>query len=279
MKTILLPFRNDAHGDAPLVTAGLLATRFDAHIEGLYVHEPAQTMVADMMPVAVVTRAEDQRSEDIDAAARTFREKLAAGGAVERALTAGGSGASMSWRDAQGVESALVGEYGRLFDLIIVGRREREMAYSWVETCEAALFDSGRPVLLSAPTPVSEIGRRIVIAWNGSTETARTIALGMPLLQRADSVLVLTVETGTVPGPSGEQVAQHLTRSGIDATAVTKSLQRRSIGEAMLEEAHAAGADLMFKGAYTQSRLRQMIFGGATNHILYNATLPVLFAN
>jgi len=33
------------------------------------------------------------------------------------------------------------------------------------------------------------------------------------------------------------------------------------------------------KSAYTQSRLRQMIFGGSTRHILANATLPVFMAH
>jgi nucleotide-binding universal stress UspA family protein len=123
------------------------------------------------------------------------------------------------------------------------------------------------------------LGENIVIAWNCSTETARTVAFGMPYLKQAKQVVVLTVEGGTVPGPTGEEVAQHLRRNAIPATARTAAANGRSIGQAMLAEALALGADLMFKGAYTQSRLRQMIFGGATDHILTAATLPVFFAH
>jgi nucleotide-binding universal stress UspA family protein len=59
---------------------------------------------------------------------------------------------------------------------------------------------------------------------------------------------------------------------------VTVNPGKRSSGEMILEYAGSVGADLLIKGAYTQSRLRQMIFGGATSHILGNAALPVFMA-
>ena len=92
-------------------------------------------------------------------------------------------------------------------------------------------------------------------------------------------VLVLTVEGGTVPGPSGEEVAGHLARHGITVSARTVEPAGRTTGEAILAEAAAFDADLILKGAYTHSRLREMIFGGATRHILNAAELPVLMAH
>jgi nucleotide-binding universal stress UspA family protein len=89
----------------------------------------------------------------------------------------------------------------------------------------------------------------------------------------------LTVEGGTTPGPSGEEAARHLRRNGIKATALTVKLGARTSGEIILDHATSLGCDLLVKSAYTQSRLRQMIFGGATRHILANATLPVLMAH
>ena len=53
----------------------------------------------------------------------------------------------------------------------------------------------------------------------------------------------------------------------------------RNTGEAVLRAAKAEGCDLLVKGAFTQSRLRQMIFGGTTSHILAKAELPVLMAH
>jgi nucleotide-binding universal stress UspA family protein len=102
----------------------------------------------------------------------------------------------------------------------------------------------------------------------------------MPLLHQAERVTVLHVEGGTaVAGPSAGQLVQCPRRNGIAASPMTVGLDGRGTGEAILTAAQALGCDLLVKGAYTQSRLRQMIFGGATRHILANAQLPVLMAS
>ena len=78
-----------------------------------------------------------------------------------------------------------------MFDLIVIGR---EFGHPWVDwhvMAEAALFESGRPIILAPETPGNGLGENIVIAWNSSTETARTIAFAMPLLAGADSVTVV----------------------------------------------------------------------------------------
>ena len=102
----------------------------------------------------------------------------------------------------------------------------------------------------------------------------------MPLLRRADRITILTIEGATVVGPSGEQMARSLKLNGIAADSITmKPVGKRSAGETILTRADELGCDLIVKGAYTQSRLRQMIFGGTTRHILANAKLPVLMAH
>jgi nucleotide-binding universal stress UspA family protein len=143
---------------------------------------------------------------------------------------------------------------------------------------EAALFDSGRPVLIVPPSAPQTLARNVLVAWNGSTEQAHTNEFAIPLLRLADRVTVLTVEGGTTQGPSGEEAARHLRRNGIKATALMVKSGARTSGEVILDHAKSFGCDLLVKSAYTQSRLRQMIFGGATRHILANATLPVLMA-
>jgi nucleotide-binding universal stress UspA family protein len=102
----------------------------------------------------------------------------------------------------------------------------------------------------------------------------------MPLLHQAAQVTVLFVPGGQgVPGPSAEQFLRHLQINGIPAKLKTVNLEGKTTGEVILAQAKAEGCDLLVKGAYTQSRLRQMIFGGATSHILAHADLPVLMAH
>src|SRR5690606_13250583 len=144
---------------------------------------------------------------------------------------------------------------------------------------ETALFDTGRPILVAPPKPPRVMGENVVIAWNGSTETSRTIALGLPFLVKAAKVFVLTIENGLLPGPTGAEVVRHLLPHGIVAENVVRGLNGRPIGEAIMEEVVKLDCDLLVKGGYTQGRLRQLIFGGATSHILAHAELPVLMAH
>ena len=89
----------------------------------------------------------------------------------------------------------------------------------------------------------------------------------------------MTITGSTVPGPSGSDVVDYLAGHGCKAREVTLPAGDRKPGLAILEEAERLGADVLVKGAYTQSRLRQMIFGGATSQILSATTLPVVMAN
>jgi nucleotide-binding universal stress UspA family protein len=147
-------------------------------------------------------------------------------------------------------------------------------------TLESALFESGRPVLIAPPTSPRSLATNILVAWNQSTEQARTMADAMPLLRTAERITILTVEGATVAGPSGEQMARSLMMNGLKAETMTlKPIGKRSAGETILAKADELGCDLIVKGAYTQSRLRQMIFGGTTRHILANAKVPVLMAH
>jgi len=172
-----------------------------------------------------------------------------------------------------------VGMSGRVYDLILVEQPEK-LASIAEATLEDALFESGRPVLLVPPAAAKRIATNFMIHWNGSTEQARTNAFAMPLLRLAERVTVLTVIDGQeVPGPSADDIIRQLQHNGITARPVRVKLGDRSTGEAVLDAARAEGCDLLVKGAFTRNRLQQMIFGGATSHIMESADLPVLMAH
>lgn len=190
-----------------------------------------------------------------------------------------GSGMRAEWREETGRQNSVVGSLGRVFDLIVV-ERPAKLASLAEATLEDALFESGRPVLMAPTTAPTTLGENIIIAWNGSTETARTVAFAMPFLERAKQVEVVTVEGSQVPGPTGEELAAALRRHGISVTARhVPGRQRTTPGDIFLVEAKKTGCDLMIKGAYTQSRLRQLIFGGTTRQIIMEAEIPVILAH
>lgn len=282
MKTILVPAEDHDSMAAVLQAAWLVARRFDSYVEGFAVQPAASDFVA-VDPLSSLTMPQIADSDaQIERDARQLFESFMASNNVPPApppFPPQRARLSYAWVRPGGGSDTFIGSYGRLFDLVVLGRPGRAPQNPRMEPLEAALFESGRPVLIAASGPPKELGRNVLIAWNGSTEQTRTNAFAMPLLRGADEVTVLTVEGGMTPGPSGDEVALHLVRNGAPATAVTVAPAGRTTGEAILDHAKSRGCDLLVKGAYAQSRLRQMMFGGATRHILANATLPVLMAH
>jgi len=279
MKTILVPTEQHDLLTSTLQTALLLARKFDSYIEGFALFPAMIELYALDSGVPLPIEVKEHDAEMAKQARGSF-EKFMTDHDVARSKR-GEASLSFSWLDDAPDGDAFVGSYGRVFDVIVLGRPGASRgSRPSMATIEAGLFEAGRPILVAPPLPPQRIGEHILIAWNCSTEQARATAFAMPLLQKAARVTVLTVEGGTVPGPTGEQLAQYLERNGVRSEPITITPKGRSTtGETILANAASLGCDLLIKGAYTQSRLRQMMFGGATRHILANATLPVLMAH
>ena len=281
MKTILLPFYDDDAAEAALDVSRQLAARFGSYVEGLFVMRPPQIIDGEGIVLAdsYLTQLKEEGRRLGDRARTRFDDCVAKRGMAAGSLTEPVAGVAIGWREMEGLEGQVVGDHGRVFDLIVIGR---EFGHPWVDwhvMAEAALFESGRPIILTPARSGEGLGENVVIAWNNSTETARTVAFSMPLLAGAGAVTVVAVKGWGVPGPNADQLCGHLMRNGISASARTVEPDGRSPGEAVLDECAALGADLLVKGAYTQSRLRQLIFGGATRHIMTSAKIPVILAH
>ena len=281
MKTILVPFYDDDIAQSALATSWLVAERFGSYVEALFVMRPPQIFDGEGIALAgsYMTQLKDEERRLAESAHKRFQTAIDARGLSVVDVTTPSQGLTAGWRETEGLEGQVVGDYGRLFDLIVIGRNFGQPWIDWSVMCEAALFETGRPVLVSAADTPTSVGERVVVAWNGSTETARCIALSMPFLERAESVVVLTVEGWQVPGPSGDQVSAHLQRNGVKASARNVVSGSRTVGEAILDETREVNADLIVKGAYTHSRLRQLVFGGATRHLLHNTPIPLFMAH
>jgi nucleotide-binding universal stress UspA family protein len=280
----LLTVVGDGNAAPVLESAMLAARRFDSHIVGLHslTTEYAVVFGGEMgfsISSEVDRTLEREGHDRRDQARRLFRDFMNARGVPVGPVPPGHTGPSASWREEDGRQNAIVGLIGRVFDLIVVEQPEK-LASIAEATLEDALFESGRPVLMVPQRSPPTLGEVIAIAWNGSTETALTVALGMPFLKQARHVVIVAVGAQHMPepGPEGEELARTLERHGIDVSLRTAVGRQKPQGESFLKEALAAGADLLFKGAYTQSRIRQMIFGGATRHIIMEANLPVLMS-
>jgi nucleotide-binding universal stress UspA family protein len=280
----LLAVIGDGNAGPVLEAALLVARRFNSHIVGLHslTTEYAVVFGGEMgfsISSEVDRTLEREGHERRDQARRLFGDFMTAHGVPIGARAPGYNGPHASWREEDGRQNAVVGMSGRVYDLIIVEQPEK-LASIAEATLEDALFESGRPVMMVPRNVPPQIGDTIAVAWNGSTETALTVALGMPFLQQARHVVVVAVGPQHMPepGPAGDELARTLEEHGLNVSVRTAVGRQKAQGESFLREAQAVGADLMLKGAYTQSRIRQMIFGGATRHLIMEATMPVIMA-
>ena len=278
MKSILVPVEEHRLIQSVLETALVLGRAVDGYLEGMAITPNLPPYIASDIAVGDISFLDPEvRRQRADASRRLFETFMTAQ-QVPR-LNAEAMGLSFGWRRSELEEDDFVGHYARSFDITVLGRPSDQPDHPRLPTIEAVLFESGRPVLLVPPTPPATLGTTVVIAWNRSTETARTVALAMPLLDKAQRIVVIDFEDWGVSGPSSQDLSHTLTHNGLPVETRTVPNPHRHAGEAILSAAVSLGCDLLVKGAYTQSRLRQFIFGGATSHILSNTTIPVLMAH
>ncbi len=282
-KSILVPITAAETATNTLDLAFRLATSFDAHVDGMHIQRdlsgPAQSNRAPERAASTAGAIEGSRQaiERIGEEAKVAFDRQAADHGLRPSTTpAAADGPTSGWLTVAGNEVDEVATRGGAYDLLVVGRPLPRSDGSDRQIAEAAIFGTGRPVLLAPPERPETLARHIVIAWNRGIPAGRAVAAALPLLKAADQATVFTVTTGAKRGPSPEAVVQHLAWHGIAADVKEVPPDYRRVGEALLEEAKALGADMLAMGGYSHSRLRERILGGVSIDILGHAELPVL---
>lgn len=284
-KTILVPVEDEKSAAIPLDTALRLAGRFSAHVVGLHVRtDPtnAVPLVGEGMSGAMVEEmigiAEAQAAQRAQGARAAFDAALASNG-VPLASAPPVDGLSAEWVDLVGREEDVVCWRGRLSDLVVFGHPGGEAEVAAKITLNTALMACGRPLLLCPADPAPAPGSNVCVAWNGSAEVARAVACAMPFLREAAKVTVVTVaEHVGANAPAGD-LESYFAWNGIKAETVVVQAPAAHAGEELLRQVRQVGADLLVMGAYTHSRLRQLILGGVTRHVISNAPLHVLMCH
>ncbi len=280
MKSILVPIEDTPGVETLLATALLAAAPFGGHIDGVAPRSIVDVyFYGDGLSPVALDQWQQEDEERVQRAQAAFRAFVQERGLAWGDPAAPSEQASADWLTEVTPGHDAIGQLARLYDVTVLPRPMSPAAMPGSTLLETVLFESGRPILVAPPEAPAQMGEVILIAWNGSTESARAITFAQPFLTRAKRVIVLAVEGGSVAGPEVGDVGRALRRAGIAVETASVPLAGRSIGEAILAEAGKVAADLLVKGAYTQSRFRQMIFGGATSHILSESEIPVLMAH
>jgi nucleotide-binding universal stress UspA family protein len=255
-----------------------LATEHDAHLTGLFVrttpHVP-QFVMSQLGPE--VAAAQRQWAEEACAEAKAaFDAKLAA------------SGLRYEWR---AVDGALIDQatlHAKYTDLVVAGQfdTEGDMVDGQDQLIDHLVLDAGRPVLVVPHSGTFKtVAKQVMVAWNGTREATRAVNDAMPLLEKADKVNVVAVNPRGGHGRDGHgaipsaDLCLHLARHGVKADAQTIESHDMDVGNTLLSRLNDEGVDLLVMGAYGRSRLRELVLGGATRHILRHMTVPVLMGH
>lgn len=189
-------------------------------------------------------------------------------------------------RCIDGVAAEVVPQFARYADLCILGRDEPERSAAVSYTfSEQLLFVTGRPVLFIPPHgSFTTLGRHIVVAWNSSRPSARSLNDALPLIERADRTTILMVNpSGLINsrgGPPGEQMVDHLNRHGATVDAIRiENVAHGAIADRLQAEAQSVGADLIVAGAFGHPRLWEKILGGVTHDLIARMSLPIFMSH
>jgi nucleotide-binding universal stress UspA family protein len=274
-KDIVVNLTVDASHDAAADYAISVARAFEAHLAGIsFAYEP---VVPGSVFGSVAIELMATHRAECEKAARTAVSYF------DEATRRVGLSAEVRLQTASTVEAADVfGRIARRFDLSVVAQAEPEKLPGRELIIEAALFESGRPVLV-----VPYIQRdglkldRVMVCWDGSRNAARAVGDAMPLLVRAKAVEVVIVagEAGKSDELPGADIARHLARHGLKVELQRIVSPGLDVANTLLSHAADAGTDFIVMGGYGHSRMREFVLGGATRGILSSMTVPTMMSH
>ena len=271
IKDLLVYVDNDAACAQRIGAARQLAKAYQAHLAGLYVKR--RIVIPAYAGIYIPAEIFEANEEMTDGLAAKAKE-------VFHAETSD-TGLETQWfQEDLEVNDALT-THGHYVDLVVTAQHnpEDDMQNEHYRP-DALIMGCGRPVLVVPYTGTQGLPpERVFVAWNGRRESVRALHDALPLLLGAKEVAVVTVDPkGDEPIP-GADISLHLARHGVKATAQALPSGDISVGDAILSRAADTGVDLIVMGAYGHSRLREMVTGGVTRHILEHMTVPVLFSH
>jgi nucleotide-binding universal stress UspA family protein len=283
---ILAPLTGGMRDATVLAAAFAAAKPFNAHVIALFVRpDPAEAMpffgegVSGAMAQEIVDAAKQAADKATEGARATLAAAAHDAGAAITEKPTKRNGLTSSYREVQGNFADRVTRASQLSDLIVFGPLKVEDKPGVGEAFEAALLETGRPVILTGQSPPKNFAQRVAIGWDGSSACAKALLAAMPYLARAQSIDLLTIRKPNTACESCDEAAEYLRMHGLNYTERQIDAGGRPVGEVLLDAASGGGADLLVLGGYGHSRLLQMFAGGVTKHVVAHATLPLFLVH
>lgn len=262
--------------EARISAAVDLVSETDAHLTGVYV-KPSIYLPAYVAAQVGPEVMEVHRKMAAEAASK------AEAGFLKAVKTAG---INAEWRLSEGAVDETITLHARYADLAIIGQTDPDgiAAADSLDVPGHVILYSGRPVIVVPFIgKFRKIAKHVLIAWNGSRESARAVNDALPLLKMAKTVTVLSLNPEKGVGQHGDlpgaDISLHLARHGVKVEAAQSFADDVQAGDMLLSRAADIGVDLIVMGGYGRSRLRELVMGGVSRHILQHMTVPVFIAH
>jgi nucleotide-binding universal stress UspA family protein len=196
------------------------------------------------------------------------------------------AGIDGEWHAVPDGNSSELIELAKSADMTIMGQRPPSSGSDGAARFrpEEIVIAAGRPVLVVPYAGIFEtVGKRILVAWDGTREAIRALNDALPLLADAEAVIVMFVGTNERDLeqylPALERIVHHLQRHGINATAEETLRSGLAVSDVLLSRAADLAADMIVAGGYHHSQLRETLIGGVTRDLLQHMTVPVLMSH
>jgi nucleotide-binding universal stress UspA family protein len=276
IKDIALHLSADTKHEAAANYAVSVADAFGAHLAAItFAYEPVSlvTLMGGVPPADFINAQRALAEEAAKAAITKFGETARRVGVA----------ADVRLEIVDFVDAAdIFGHFARRFDLSIVGQANPDVVGPQELIIEAALFQSGRPVVVVPYIQKSGLTlNRVLVCWDGGRQAARAIADALPFLHRAKTIEVVIVVTEPLEG--GElpdaNIARHLARHELNVDLKRIVTEGTDVANTILSYAADVSADFIVMGGYGHSRLREFILGGVTRELLSSMTIPTLMSH
>lgn len=284
IRKILAPVRGDGKGRYVLDHALAIADKLKAHVDVIYINSETDRMVPYGVPIGGKMKktiqgiVDDYTTSEKERVRRQFDEYLKNRALKVSSKPEGRSdAASVSWHEETGRQSHVVGARGRYSDLVVVHRPDPKNRVG-INTLEAALFETGKPVLLVPRSSPVKLAEHIAIAWNNSAAVSRTVSMSLPILKAAKKVTVICACHGDGDEFSVKAFAEYLRWHGLKAKVEIIPTRARHAGAKLMAAAIDAGADMLLVGAYSHNRHKEVLLGGVTQHVIWKMKMPILMA-
>lgn len=276
LKNILVSLNDTENLDLTLKSAGALAAKHDAHLIGVYVIPFFYINVSIHGSEVAMQELQDNERQKNKEIARDSVEKF------DKVLKSYGIlGKTRVVNSANSdIAEAFINQ-ARTADLVVIPQVvSDQMCNVESDFADKIILSVGRPVMVLPRGKAFEtIGSRVSVGWNLSAEASRAAFDAISLLDKDCEVRFVWVdakeENNNLPGA---EIAEAFSHYGLNVSTESIQSGKKSVGEALIHQASINGSDLLVMGAYGHSRLRELIFGGATRHMLTNMPLPVLMS-